>query len=128
MARAVWMIIKWLVIPAALAATGYYIIGPRVGKISTDAKDRSTQGQPKTTAATSAQPSSYPAPDVNVKVGASSRGEAPHRRHHKKKPKPDAAATAPITDKVIPPDQATTGGDGAGAGNGPATTGGTDGR
>ena len=117
MGRVAFLILKWLLIPAALAAAGYYFVGPRIGKIDTPSLPK-TAPPPEDTAVTQStkeNDKTYPAPDIDVKVGAVSHKE-PRKRVHRKKPKPKADDTV----KVTPPtDNGTTGGGDTGGGADP---------
>lgn len=97
--------VKWLLVPASLAALGYFIIGPRVGDqvLSPDAKKKIQEvtGQPRPAPAGELNISNdevlpdedkpaknYTAPDVEVTVNpiGNTEREKPRRRRRKKKP------------------------------------------
>jgi|GEM_PF-5909874 len=130
MARAGWLILKWLVIPVALASAGYYFVGPRINQYVPGAnteKPTGTSTEPAASVATTApqeHQTSYPPPDVSVTSSASRDGATPvrHHRHHPvEKPKTE---TTP-TDQAPPPDRGSIGGtDGGDAGGGGGNSGG----
>ncbi len=116
------VVLKWLIVPAILAAIGYFLIAPRIGsklKIPGLQHEQPTAqpGPTQTHTGTTAMSTQYPSPDVEVQVG-SLAGRPNHsvRPHRKRKPKPVVDATAPVTDPVAPP--TTTGGDTGGTGGG----------
>ena len=123
------LLLKWLIIPAALAAAGYFFVGPRVGKYVSAVGASAAPVEPDTTQATPTpkdQQTNFPAPDVEVKVGgAASNVSRPKRKRRKKTTKPKPAVTAPVPVQAAPPpDQGgsggavTTGGDGGTTGGG----------
>lgn len=125
-----WFILKWLLIPAALAAAGYYIIGPRIGalapsKAGIDTGAPAPQTPPAHDSATTGNQTSYPAPDVTVTRGSGQVAPAPPRRHRRRstKPKPDAATTP---DQPAQSDQGGSGGAATTTGGGDGTTTGGD--
>ncbi|MFI5384548.1 MAG: hypothetical protein ACHQ50_00340 [Fimbriimonadales bacterium] len=124
MARAVWMIVKWLVIPASLAAVGYYVIGPKIGKINSSPPDTTAEPAPVPAVTHQADSgttaTSYPAPDVSVTRGATAEGSHKPRRHRRPKPKTEE----PKPDEVAPPDQGGSGGAATGGGTTGGDTGG----
>jgi hypothetical protein len=122
MTRAGWLILKWLILPAALAAIGYYIIGPRLGNLPVPGMIQAPAigtSHDDATDADKGKQTNFPSPDVDVKVGSVAHGEHPkptrhHRRHAAQKP----AETPPT--QTAPPG-------GQDQGGGATTTGGTDG-
>jgi len=133
MARAAWLILKWLVIPVALACAGYYFVGPRINQfVPSGAADKpqDVSSQPTASVASTApqdHQASYPPPDVSVTSSASHDGSTPirhHRTHHVEKPK----VTPPPVDQTTPPDRGSVGGtDGGDAGGGDTGGGGNTG-
>jgi hypothetical protein len=124
------LLLKWLIIPAALAAAGYFFIGPRVGKyvsaVGTEpATVEASSGEAATT--TSDQQTNFPAPDVEVKVGgAASNVHRPKRKRRKRSTKPKPPVTVKAPDQAAPPpDQGGSGG-AATTGGDTGTTGGGD--
>lgn len=127
MARSVAMlIVKWLLIPAALTAIGYYVVGPRIGdtlKTAPSSNEPAKSGSAvEATAASNTV--AYPAPDVEVKVNASTPRKKPRHRKGKRRSTTKTAETKPAqeTTTTPPPDDqggsggaATTGGDGGGS-------------
>ncbi len=109
----------WLLVPAIFAATGYYIVGPRLGA-APDPKvvAPSAGGEDGPSEVESETPSkNYQAPkiEVSVKKGSTVTQSEIRRPRRKKKPapKPTApAATAPSEPAASPPPD--TGGAGGG--------------
>ena len=117
------IIAKWFLVPGILAATGYFIIGPRVGDkvIPKDIKDRlpTVAGNPASQSAQNesgqqgSTPKTFAAPEVDVSVTPVKT--QPKRKRHRRKKKP--SVTAPPVDNGAPAAPATP----------PDTGGGTDG-
>lgn len=105
------MVLKWLVFPAALAAFGYYVVGPRIGKVGLPSGIAQPEPSParETAAAPASQARTYPAPDVDVSVSGSAAASRPPRRRHRRKPKPDVEAP-PTTAPDVPVDSGGSGG------------------
>jgi hypothetical protein len=88
MARSVvWVIVKWLVVPAALTALGYFVVGPKIGATLKNqipaAKPASTEPVSENSA-DAATTAAFPAPEVEVKVGSTApRKRSSHRRRHR---------------------------------------------
>lgn len=117
-----WFILKWLLIPAALAAAGYYIIGPRIGALAPPKPGVDTGTPPPQTppthesSATGSQ-TSYPAPDVTVTRGSGQ--VTPPKRHRRRRPAKPAPDTAAPAERPAQTDQ-------GGSGGAATTTGGGD--
>lgn len=108
------IIAKWFLVPGILAATGYFIIGPRVGDkvIPKDIKDRlpAVAGNAPSQSAQNESgqqdtPKTFAAPEVDVSVTPVKT--QPKRKRHRRKRKP--AVTAPVeggttAPPVSPPD------------------------
>ncbi len=135
MARSVgWFIVKWLIIPAALAAVGYYVVGPRIGNIKpSPPSEQQTppppQNAPVHESTTASNQTSYPSPDVTVTRGNAnsvtpSTSHRRHRRRTSERPKPEAPTNTPpdVSNKT---DEGGSGG--AATGGGEGTTGGDTG-
>lgn len=89
----------WALVPAGLAALGYYVIGPRIGASTADAPEK----QPADSSDEEVQPGrsfAEPKVEVSVKKGStiSQRDIQRSRRRPKPKPKP-----TPSTPDVEPP-------------------------
>ena len=122
---AISYVVKWLIIPGAIGALGYYLVGPRIGtappiKIKGLTDTGSTKPPQTTVENTDAPDHHYPQPDVQVQTvnGHGRRVEVVHKPRHKtpRKKKPvDTPTTTPV-------DQGGSGGAAA-----PPTTGGTTG-
>ena len=130
-ARAGLLILKWLIIPAGLAAVGYYVIGPRLGNLPIPNMSSAPSSEPQHeegAVSDKGKQAVYPSPDVNVKVGAVAHGDAEaraQRRRHKKATTPKAKPAEHTPGEATPPpDQGGSGGAATGGG----TTGGTDGQ
>jgi hypothetical protein len=127
-----FLLLKWLIIPAALAAAGYFFIGPRVGKyVKADSGTQAPVEAAQPTSSSTSEQTSFPAPDVEVKVGtAASSTHRPKRKKRRRTTKPKPSASAAAT--TIPADPggsggaATTGGDGTTGGTTGGDTGGGD--
>lgn len=103
-------LLKWIVIPAALGAGGYYFLGPQIGakigppKISESAKTPDTSQD--TTIGDSPTASQFPAPAVDIdshpmtSETASPATPKPkkHRRHKTKPASPSAPPAGPPGD------------------------------
>lgn len=136
MARSVAMlIVKWLLIPAALTAVGYYIVGPRIGaSLKNSAAAEPTKSSSATETTTAANTVSYPAPDVEVKVNSTAPKKRPKRhkprgskrRPQVRKPAAETPSTPPPVDQGGSGGAATTGGDGGSSGGDGGSTGGGD--
>lgn len=116
MARAGMLLIKWLLFPAALAAVGYFFVGPRIGKLSGPVAS-STPIQDSAQQATDKKQTAFPQPEVDVSVDAVKKPkEKPKKRRRRHTTKP--AVSKPTADPVAPPVESTTGGGTTGAGTG----------
>ncbi len=106
--KAVRFTLMWMLVPAALAAVGYYVLGPMMGS-STPAEPEQkeeTQGDSEPTSK-SARNFKPPAVEVSVKKGQTLRERdlVIRRSKPKPKPKPEEAPTqeAPKPPVVSPP-------------------------
>lgn len=93
----------WLLLPAALAAIGYYVIGPQLGaseSASPGASPTEHTGEEKTS-----KTYSEPKIEVSVKKGStiSARDLTRPRRKKKPAPKPVEPAPEPAAPSVDPP-------------------------
>ena len=111
----VGLLTKWLIIPAALAAIGYYVIGPRVGP--------SGATKPHQPAASTDQSADTTEPPIDVPeykepettVSASPLSRRPRTSSSTRRRRRHASTDEAKPAQAAPPDQGTT------------TTGGTDG-
>lgn len=117
------LVLKWLIIPIAVGAIGYYLVGPRVeSNVSPELIDKvkSASGievaeakevKPDTAERT------YKEPEVDVTVTAlNKREDKPKRRRRKRTTTPKPSVTAPVAPEpaVAPPPPTVDGGDGTG--------------
>lgn len=110
MARSVgWTVLKWVAIPIGLTALGYFVLGARMGRVLSNPSPRppaASTDQPKATPPPSSQ-ASYPAPDVDVKVGEMSQAtleeRKPRRRRHRTRPTAPPATPAKAPPPAAPP-------------------------
>lgn len=102
-------ILKWLLVPVALVAVGYYLVAPQVqGRIGPKAKPQKAQ-EPKQ------ETKKFPAPEVDVEVGAFAAEKKPERPRRRRKRRTTPRIQQPPPEQ-IPID--------AGGSGGAATTGG----
>jgi hypothetical protein len=75
-AKTVWFLVKWIVVPVALGALGFFVIGPRIGQTGLDASSSGSSPAQESRFAEevavaareqdSAPRPEFPAPDVSV--------------------------------------------------------------
>lgn len=108
MARSVgWTVLKWVLIPIGLTALGYFVLGARMGRVLSEPKSVKPAKSTEDTK-TSPPPSqtSYPAPDVDVKVGDMPQAnpeETKPRRRRRHRPTPPAATPVKAPPPAAPP-------------------------
>ena len=102
-------IVKWLVVPALLAATGYYFVGPRVtDKLPPEIKERvqaATAGNGRLSTSTSPESATngdpltsgkpFAAPEVDVTVSQLGNPEKPKKKKRRRRRKPPVEAPSP---------------------------------
>lgn len=107
--KAIRFTLLWMLVPATMAAIGYYVIGPRLGSheppVAEPRDDIQDEGEPAPTKSTrNYQP---PAVEVSVKRGQTIRDRDMVIRRSKPKPKPKPeeapSAEAPKPPIVSPP-------------------------
>jgi hypothetical protein len=133
MNRALIFVTQWLVIPVALVAVGYYVIGPRLGAPAPKASAETPPAPSLTTvdddpkkAGSDGDPTQkFTPPDVQVSVeqGArfSVRASGPYRAHKRKRRKrsssgPSSAPSAPAENGGAAPGGSDGGGSTTGGG------------
>lgn len=115
----------WLLVPAALAALGYYVIGPRLGVDNQPEKATAPSSPEPSDETGSARNYTEPKIEVSVKKGTtiSARDIRPPRKKKKTEPKPPEASApkveAPVGDATgDPPPTTPPVGDGTGGAGG----------
>lgn len=115
----------WLLVPAALAALGYYVIGPRLGVDSATEKAPAPSTSEPENEPSSARNYSEPKIEVSVKKGStiSARDIRPPRKKKKPEAKPPETSApkveAPVGDSTgDPPPTTPPVGDGTGGAGG----------
>ncbi|HJP82812.1 MAG TPA: hypothetical protein VJ835_04830 [Fimbriimonadaceae bacterium] len=111
--------LKWLVVPIALAAVGYFLVGPRVeNNVPEEYKQKAAQvmrgesSQPEKSeneadATPASNQSKFAEPQVDVTVTALGTRQDPPKRKKRRRRKPKVETPAPTeTAPAIPPDNA----------------------
>ena len=105
------IILKWIVVPVALIACGFFLIGARIGRVLPGVGGTST---PSTDSVSASKTPNYSAPDVSVdsdrsneapEVVVTSRPK-PKRRRHRDHPVPtdDSSVKENPNDYALPTD------------------------
>lgn len=96
--------VKWFVVPAALGATGFYFLGPRLGeKAAAPASKTSPSAEPDATEQPTSSIVAFPSPSVNIDArpmneSASNSQKPPKKRRRRRTPAPSASPSAPPAD------------------------------
>lgn len=81
----VGQIAKWIVLPAALAAAGYFLLGPRVGTVLPGTTARKTQAPLPSPEVEVEQQRTIDPPEVSVDSAPISQVQSSERRSRRKK-------------------------------------------
>ena len=109
--KALRFTVAWLLVPAVFAATGYYVIGPRLGTPHAKEPAPSATGEdgPSEDGSTSRN-FSAPKIEVSVKKGSTVSQRDIQRPRRKRKPAPKPAEPTVDTPTTEPPTTAPSGG------------------
>lgn len=93
MSRVVWGLVKWVIIPAALVALGYFYIGPKLGSsiAPTIAPVVKPEGVPAKTGKT------YPKPEIDVSVEGMQKGDTQPRKRRRRRHRSTTSSTSNAT-------------------------------
>lgn len=102
-------LVKWILLPAAIGAAGYYFVGPRIGGVAPRTADASDSVPATATESSSPAPAEvhdYPAPDVTVSVDSNlANRTASLTRKPRQKPKKKTRPVHHVDTKVAPDPQ-----------------------
>lgn len=139
--RALWLFAKWLLVPAVLAALGYFVLGPKLGEVPAIVNAVDNVGkQPQSTTEEDSTPGKKHVGEPQVIVERKPGGTFVPNRHrsrdgsrylgdgmHKKRKRKRSTSSAPLGPEIPPPDSSGGGGGDTGGSTGGDTGGSTGG-